>query len=191
MKNVALFGAVGLSAVALFVILSSSVSSDGGKVKLGVPSAEACTSTEPTKCLPHIDYLDKAGTAWTHDALAGKVVMVNFWATWCAPCKAEIPALTAAYEHHGDEGFVLLGVMMDSDTVDDEALAEFNKATGLDYPVVPIDADIWTAFDAPDALPTTFIYDRAGTLRLHHRGPLSEPDLEAVLAELMAESAPQ
>lgn len=188
MKNFAFIGAVGAAALALFFVLSSSVSHHG--VKVGIRSAEACSKTESADCLPDLSYLDTEGTAWTRESLARKVVMINFWATWCAPCKYEIPALTATYKHYADDGFVLLGVMMDHDEVAGEELAAFAKSVGLAYPIVPIDADIWSMFDAPDALPMTFIYDRAGKLRLRHRGALSESQLENVVKDLLAEPAP-
>lgn len=188
MKNIVLLGGVGAAALGLFFFLSSSVSHEG--VKVGIPSAQACSKSEPADCLPDLGYVDTDGTAWTREGLAGKVVMVNFWATWCAPCKAEIPALTATYRRHASEDFVLLGVMMDSDDVSEQALATFAQSVGLDYPVVPIDSEIWSAFDAPDALPMTFIYDRTGKLRLRHRGALSEGQLEGIVQELLAEPKP-
>jgi thiol-disulfide isomerase/thioredoxin len=187
-KNFAFIGAVGAAALALFFVLSSSVSHKG--VKVGIRSAEACSKTEPTDCLPDLSYLDTEGTAWPRESLTGKVVMINFWATWCAPCKYEIPALSATYKDYADKGFVLLGVMMDHDEVAGDELTEFAKSVGLAYPIVPIDADIWSTFNAPDALPMTFIYDRAGKLRLRHRGALSENQLESVVEELLAEPAP-
>jgi cytochrome c biogenesis protein CcmG/thiol:disulfide interchange protein DsbE len=187
-RNIAFIGVVGAAALALFFGLSSLLTHQG--VKVGIRTAEACSKTQPADCLPDLSYLDTDGTTWPRESLTGKVVMVNFWATWCGPCKAEIPALTASYQRHAHENFVLLGVMMDADDVSDEALMSFSQSVGLDYPVVPIDSDIWTAFDAPDALPMTFIYDRTGKLRLRHRGALSESQLESVIQELLAEPAP-
>lgn len=188
MRNIALVGVVGAVALALFFALSSSVSHEG--VKVGIRSAQACSASRPSECLPDLGYIDMDGTAWTREGLANKVVMINFWATWCGPCKAEIPALTATYQRHAREDFVLLGVMMDSDDVPEQELSAFAESVGLDYPVVPIDSDIWNAFEAPDALPMTFIYDRAGKLRLRHRGALSESQLESVLKDLLAEPTP-
>jgi thiol-disulfide isomerase/thioredoxin len=187
-KNIAFIGVVGAAALALFFALSSSVSHEG--VKVGIRSAQACSETKPAECLPDLGYIDTEDTVWTRERLANKVVMINFWATWCAPCKAEIPALTATYQRHAGEDFVLLGVMMDSDEVSEQALASFAQSVGLDYPVVPIDSEIWSAFDAPEALPMTFIYDRSGKLRLRHRGALSESELERVVKELLAEPRP-
>lgn len=185
MKKLAFIGTVGSAGLALFFVLSSMVSEEGGKV--GIRAAQACAKAGPAECLPDLSYIDTEGTTWTRESLAGQVVMINFWASWCGPCKAEIPALTASYRRYADQGFVLLGVMMDAESVSGPELTSFAESVGLHYPVVPIDPDIWWAYDEPDALPTTFIYDRAGQLRMRHRGPLSEGQLESVLDELLAE----
>lgn len=189
MKNLVFIGAVAVAALGVFLALSSSVSRHGVEVEVGVRAAAACSSDQPAECLPELDFIDNEGNAWTRESLTGQVVMVNFWATWCAPCKTEIPALSASYQRYADKGFVLLGVMTDSHSVDDETLRSFSEETGLAFPVVAVDSDIWKAFDAPGALPTTFVYDRTGSLRVNHRGPLSESQLEEILDELLAEPA--
>ncbi|WP_428268406.1 redoxin domain-containing protein [Haliangium sp.] len=189
MKNIAVIGAVCVVAAGLFFVLSNMVT--GGRVEVGIPSASACAKAGSAECLPTLAYVDTDGREWSADELAGKVVMVNFWASWCGPCKTEIPALSATQTRYADRGFVILGVMMDAAEVSPEQLTSFAKSHDLHYPIVPVDNEIWTAFDGPDALPTTFIYDRAGKLRVHHRGPLSEADLEQALETLLAESAPQ
>lgn len=190
MKKAALIGIASTAVVVLVVVLAPSPSSVTKTGKVGPPTAEACSETSPGDCLPPLDFMGVDGRVWTQDELAGKVVMINFWATWCRPCQAEIPALTATYHRHADAGFVLLGVMMDSDDVSEDELDAFAKRYELDYPVVPLDGDIWREFGAPDALPTTLIYDRTGKLRLRQRGALSEATLGDSVEELLAEPAP-
>jgi len=169
--------------VLVVVVASSTVTRQGVSLK----NAQACAKGT-AECLPGVDYLDTEDNLWTAQSLAGKVVIVNFWATWCRPCQMEIPALTAAYEKYAKDGLVLLGVM--TDEVDDHRLQTFAEEHGLRYPVVRADPEVWHAFEGPDALPTTFIYDRSGSVRLRHRGPLSESDLDDILTELIAEKAP-
>jgi thiol-disulfide isomerase/thioredoxin len=165
-------------AVAVGLVLTQS-GPDGG-----VPHASARCLGGEAKCLPELDLVDTDGHVWTSEALAGKVVLVNFWATWCKPCVAEIPELTRIYEHYRDQGLVVLGVM--TDNVSDARLADFAARVQLDYPVVRVDHELMAAFEYPDALPTTFVYDREGRLVHHYRGPLSERHLKAWLEPLMA-----
>jgi thiol-disulfide isomerase/thioredoxin len=189
-KKFVFFGVMVAAVTALVVVFaysSVSVSKDGVKVAMKTRSAEACNQDVPASCLPQIGYLDTGDTMWTNDLLEGKVVLVTFWATWCGPCKVEVPALTAAYRKYKDQGFVLLGVLMDSDDVTDEQLAVFARQYSLDYPVVRVDQDIWSNFGHPDAMPTTFIYDRAGRLHYKQRGAVNEGQLAAVIEQLLRE----
>src|SRR6185436_13307942 len=65
-------------------------------------------------CLPDLGYIDTTGAAYPRDALLGKVVLVNFWATWCEPCEKEIPDLSRAYQKYRSRGVVFLGVLIDN-----------------------------------------------------------------------------
>jgi cytochrome c biogenesis protein CcmG, thiol:disulfide interchange protein DsbE len=155
---------------------------------MGVKRAAAkCTETGP-ECLPRIDLVDIDGTTWTAEELAGRVVMVNFWATWCQPCVEEIPALVAVHRRHADGGLVLLGLM--NDPVGDQTLRRFIAQFQMGYPVIRADHEHLDAFGYPSALPTTFFYDRSGHLRQKRLGHMTEAQIEAELAPLLAEPAP-
>ncbi len=97
----------------------------------------------------------------------GRVVMVNFWATWCGPCKIEMPHLVRLYEKYRASGFQLLGVNIDDDPRN--AVASAAKL-GITFPVL-LDADKRVAklYDL-STMPTTLLIDRDGTLRHVHRG---------------------
>jgi len=183
MKNRALIAfvvAAGVGMVAFIVFQISSVSSGG--VKMGVSKAEACTD-QGRDCLPQIDMLDSEGTVWTAESLQDKVVVVNFWATWCAPCKAEIPDLAHFHDKYKSKDVVLLGLM--TDQVADSVLKNFARQTGLNYPVVPVDDELAAAFGYPEALPTTFIYDRSGHLVFERPGAVSEEMLAKKVRSLL------
>jgi len=97
----------------------------------------------------------------------GQVVMVNFWATWCAPCRQEMPHLSRLYEKYRNSGFVLLGV-----NVDDDARKAANLATslGLRFPVLfDTDKAVSRVYDM-NAMPATLLIDRDGRVRYIHRG---------------------
>src|SRR5687768_16439640 len=78
-------------------------------MRVGLRKAEASSNEASPKCLPRMTMIDTAGMAWTPESLAGKVVVVNVWATWCRPCIFEIPDLIQVHRAYRDRGVVLLG----------------------------------------------------------------------------------
>jgi thiol-disulfide isomerase/thioredoxin len=116
----------------------------------------------------------------------GKVTVIHFWATWCAPCRVEMPELDASYRRHRDQGLTMLGISLDSGASRGK-IAE--AARGLSFPVARLaDTDL-ARRDVPQALPETRIYGRDGRLRYWFRAgkPLDEKTLEQILPPLLAE----
>ena len=109
-------------------------------------------------------------------SLRGKVVLVNFWATWCPPCREEIPDLIALQAKYKDQ-LQVIGVSQDSGNA--EAVAAFARDHGMNYPIVMSSADIEKLFPNVYALPTTFIIDRDGRLAQKHVGLLNASRTEA------------
>lgn len=116
----------------------------------------------------------------------GEVVMINFWASWCGPCRQEMPHLKALNDEYESLGFKLLGVNVDEDA--DEAKRAIDRLK-IDFPVL-FDSDnkVVEMFKV-DAMPTTFIIDRDGNIRHLHRGykPGYEVDYQEQVAELIKE----
>jgi thiol-disulfide isomerase/thioredoxin len=135
------------------------------------------------ECLPDINFVDTTGTAHTPDQLRGKVVVVNFWATWCGPCKKEIPDLSKLYKQYKDKGVVMLGVLTNDNPSQGELL-NFQSDYEMEFPVVRQTSDILVSFNYPQAIPTTFIYDRAG-----HR--VGKPRVGAIKPDEMASTLEQ
>ncbi|HKE14104.1 MAG TPA: TlpA disulfide reductase family protein [Kofleriaceae bacterium] len=158
---------------------------DSRGVSVGVGSAEAACRDDSPRCLPKTTFHDKSGHDWSPDALADKVVIVNVWATWCRPCTMEIPDLAKVYGHYKDRGVVLLGLM--ADDVPDQELKSFSSEYGINYPVVLMDEELARAFDYPQALPTTFIYDRSGHMRYGRPGVMTADQLQDNLDQLLGE----
>jgi thiol-disulfide isomerase/thioredoxin len=154
-------------------------------VRVGMGSAEAACREEAPRCLPKLTFIDTSGTAWPPELLADKVVVVNVWATWCRPCTVEIPDLARIYTRYRDRGVVLLGLM--TDDVSDEQLKTFAREYGINYPIVKVDDEMVRAFDYPQALPTTFVYDRRGHMRYGRPGMVTADQLEETLDELLDE----
>ncbi|MEO7095227.1 MAG: redoxin domain-containing protein [Polyangiales bacterium] len=183
----ALIGALLAGSVGVIIFLFVHLSGDPSKpISVGSKKAGACTKGE-RDCLPDVNYVDTNGKAYTQADLAGKVVVVNFWATWCKPCQKEIPDLSKAYDKYKANGVVMLGVMTDSP--DNNQLLNFQSDFEMSYPVVRANSDILVSYSYPEALPTTFIFDRGGKQVFSHVGPLHQEKLEQVLAPLIAQSS--
>ena len=122
-------------------------------------------------------------------ALRGKVVVLNLWASWCGPCRAEMPALDALYRDYRDRGVVVVGLSADDRHDRKDALA---AARGVSYPTGMLDEATTNGFGAPQVLPLTYIIGADGSLAAvlsANRGPLSAAQLRAAVeAQLPGEA---
>ncbi|GAB4503505.1 MAG: hypothetical protein Fur0043_04970 [Anaerolineales bacterium] len=134
---------------------------------------------------PELMLSDVNGKQHSLVAYRGQVVLVNLWATWCPPCKAEMPTLNRYYQDHAAEGFVILAVN-DGDPA--EAVRSFVQTYGLSFPVLLDPTYIASdhAFKTRN-LPTSFVIDRRGDVRLRWVGEIDRPTLEAYVTPLIAE----
>jgi len=96
--------------------------------------------------------------------LRGKVVLVDFWATWCQPCKKEMPGYQKLLNLYGSRGFAVIGFKFDT-MMDTEDPAQFAKKIGVRYPLAVAPDDLKQKFGGIKGLPTTMLYDRQGILR--------------------------
>ncbi|MBV8760051.1 MAG: TlpA family protein disulfide reductase [Deltaproteobacteria bacterium] len=185
MSTKALIGILLAGTTGVIIFLFVHLSQDGGKIELGTKRANACAKGQED-CLPDVKYVDTQGKAYTAAELTGKVVVVNFWATWCHPCQKEIPDLSKLYEKYKDKGVVMLGVLTDSPS--DSDLLNFQSDYAMSYPVVRASSDILSSFKYPQALPTTFVFDRGGHQVGRARvGAISAAEMEQTLGELVAQ----
>ena len=116
----------------------------------------------------------------------GKVVLLNFWATWCAPCRVEMPRFVQWQKRYGPAGLQVLGVSMD----DDEApVLEFTRKLQVNYPVMMGDAKLGERYGGVLGVPVTFLIDRHGIIRARTEGETSLPALEEQVRRLLAPSA--
>jgi thiol-disulfide isomerase/thioredoxin len=181
----ALLGLLLAGTAGIVIFLFVHLSNDG-RIHPGPTAAHAECVKGQKDCLPDVSYVDTTGVAYSHDSLAGKVVLVNFWATWCHPCQQEIPDLSRAYDKYKAKGVVFLGVL--TDTPDSQKLLNFQSDHEMSYPVVRATSELMMSYNDPQALPTTLVFDRSGKQVLKHIGALRERDLDALLAELVAQN---
>src|SRR5208282_5885712 len=113
----------------------------------------------------------------------GKVVILDFWATWCPPCKAEIPGFIALQKEYGKKGLAVVGISVDEGGAD--VVKEFAQKLGMNYPVVLADEKTPQVFGGIEAIPTTFIIDREGRIVTNHLGFTEKDEFEKELKPLL------
>jgi peroxiredoxin len=126
---------------------------------------------------------DVAGHAVSSEQFKGKVVVLDFWATWCAPCRGEIPGYIKLQKKYQKAGLAIVGVSVDQDGP--AVVRQFMADHGFDYPVVMGDQKIVDAYGGVDAIPTTFIIDRHGVIRYRKVGAMPEEQFAAVLEKIL------
>jgi cytochrome c biogenesis protein CcmG, thiol:disulfide interchange protein DsbE len=114
-------------------------------------------------------------------SLRGKVVLLNFWATWCAPCREEIPALEALHRSHAGR-VVVLGASVFSSDRDTEA---FLREHGVDYPVFYGSFELMEKYDRVAVIPTTFVIDGKGEIAAKVVGARTREQYEAIIGPLL------
>lgn len=113
----------------------------------------------------------------------GKVVLLNFWATWCGPCKIEMPWFVEFQREYKDRGFSVIAVSMDEEGWD--VVRPFTEDLKLNFPVVIGGDKIADEFGGVAALPTTFIIDKQGRIAATHQGLVSKGDYEDEIESLL------
>jgi len=114
--------------------------------------------------LPDFSVKDLQGRKISSVDLRGKVVLIDFWATWCQPCKKEMPGYQKLVDCYGARGFVVVGFKFDT-MADSEDPVQFAKKIGVHYPLAIAPDELKQKFGGIEGLPTTMLYDRKGILR--------------------------
>jgi cytochrome c biogenesis protein CcmG/thiol:disulfide interchange protein DsbE len=137
---------------------------------------------------PNVTFKSLDGSEISLESLRGKVVLVNFWATWCEPCKIETPWMIEFQKKYGDKGFTILGVAMDDEGasvvgpfVAKEKFDVDGQSLPIPYPVVLGNDDLGTKFGGIMGLPTSFIITRDGKIATRVVGVVSRSHLEKAI----------
>ncbi|HEB56929.1 MAG TPA: TlpA family protein disulfide reductase [Gammaproteobacteria bacterium] len=175
----------------LFLLLIIIISAAGGFYASHLYSAysqdEIDTDNNQTQQphRPDFSLRDLDGKLQSIDNWNGKVIMVNFWASWCPPCRREIPAFIRLYKNYQKQGLVILGVAID----DTQSVRDFADSTGINYPVLLGEEggiEISSAYgNQLGALPFTVIINREGRIIRTHPGELSYKQAEALIKPLL------
>ena len=131
---------------------------------------------------PDFSRVDLDGKKTRLSSFRGKVVLLNFWATWCAPCLAEMPRFVEWQQKYGPRGLQLVGVSMD----DEEApVRAMYRRLRLNYPVLMGDEKVGELYGGILGLPVTFLIDREGKIRFQHDGETRLEVIEREIQELL------
>ena len=147
------------------------------------------TTLHPSHPYPAPEFAlpDLSGSQVHLSDFRGKAVVLNFWATWCAPCVRELPWFIELQKAYGPRGLQIIGVSMDEDGED--AIAPFVRRTGIDYIVLLGNGRVSSLYGGLDFLPTTYYIARDGNVRAIVRGVVSETEVERDVKEIMESTA--
>ena len=163
------------------ILLSAAVISAAMALAACQQSTAAVSSSmgkAPDFTLPDLD-----GKPFSLSSTAGKVVLIDFWATWCPPCRMGVPELQELYDRYKAKGLVIVGVSLDQGGAAD--VKPFVKQNGVTYPVVVGDQRVANLYGGIRGIPTMFVVDRQGNIVKKYVGYQSKAVLEAAVKELL------
>lgn len=144
----------------------------------------ACQGNAGSSKAPDFTLLDVNSKMVNLSDFKGKMVLINFFATYCPPCRAEIPDFIKLQDKYRDKGFVVVGISTDEDWR--VVLPDFIKRKGMNYPVLIATSKVVKDYGNVYALPTSFLLDKEHNIIKKFTGMLSESELEPLIIEYLA-----
>jgi thiol-disulfide isomerase/thioredoxin len=161
----------------------------GRKASFAMAAALALVASKPASALaelqraPAWELQDVSGKTVKLSDFKGQVIVLDFWATWCGPCREEIPGFMALQKKYAGKGLVIIGVSMDEEGW--AVVTPFIGKMGITYPMVLGTPEVAAKYGDVEALPTTFIINRAGRIAAAHEGRTDEATLESEIKPLL------
>lgn len=171
-KRFALIVAGSILAIGVFAFGSTSGTQSSTKSLIGSPAA--------AYTLQNLD-----GKTVSSAAHKGKVVILDFWATWCPPCRMEIPSFIELQKKYEKKGFTFVGISLDQDGP--QVVKDFAAKYGMNYPQLMGSYEVVTNYGSFEAIPTTFVIDRKGTIRRVLQGYHPQSVFESEIQKLLGE----
>ena len=169
--------------LAVLVLVLAGAACSSWKPAAASKEEAAAKSEKNSKAAPEFALQDANGQTVKLSDFKGKVVLLDFWATWCGPCKLEIPWFIEFQRKYKDQGFTVIGVSMDDGGW--KAIKPFVEESKMNYPVLIGNDELATKFGGIDVLPTTFVIDKQGRIIAAHQGLTSKDEFEdAIKAHL-------
>jgi peroxiredoxin len=143
----------------------------------------ALSSTSGAHLLaPDFSLRDLSGQTVTLASYRGKVVLLDFWATWCTPCREEIPRFVELQSKYGAQGLQIIGISMDDE---EDQVRDFDATFPMNYPVVMGNARIGELYGGVLGLPVAFLIGREGRIEARHAGAVGFAQVEAEIRRLL------
>jgi thiol-disulfide isomerase/thioredoxin len=169
----------------LLIVALSALAGHQHPATRAMPKRTVIAPGEIGSRLPAFSAKDLRGHEISSADLRGKVVLIDFWATWCQPCKEEMPGYQALLDKYGSQGFAVIGFKFDT-MMDTEDPIRFARKIGVRYPLAVATDELKQKFGGIEGLPTTMLYDRQGILRKKVIGFEYTNKIEAALKPLLA-----
>ena len=154
------------------------------------PTVDKAPPTPGAESAPSFTLRDLNGKQVSLSDFKGKVVILDFWATWCGPCVIEIPHFIELYKQYKDQGFAMVGISLDRGGTG--VVEAFVRKYKVNYPILMTDGRVDRVYGGIKYIPTTFVIDAAGNIRQKYTGykdkAVFEADIKALLAEAEAPS---
>ena len=161
-------------------------------VSLSLVSSGFCTQAiaggEVGSAAPAWKLRTVEGTEVNSADFAGKVLVLDFWATWCPPCRAEIPGFVELQKKYGKDGLVIVGVSVDQGGAD--VVKKFITKNKVSYQIVLADGAVVNAFGGIEGIPTTFVIDREGKIQVKEVGFVATEEFEKRIQPLLKVTKP-